>query len=80
MSDSRRMWDVNAFIHVEPSSEEIPLCVHGKLRIIVHEDRSWVVSVKRDNQTFDLLLIGPGGSATGSSLNEILSWLFGVAA
>jgi hypothetical protein len=47
---------------------------------MVNDDDSWDVVVRRDGQTFDLLLRGAARSPTGSAFNEILSWRFGVPA
>ncbi len=80
-----RVWDTEAWLHVQPTRADpdrpLPMpTAHGRLRIMVNEDDSWDVAVKRDGQTFDLILRGHAGSPTGGALNEILSWLFGVPA
>lgn len=85
MTRPHRLWDADAWVHVQPhvtdADSPVPQpAAHGKLRLMVYEDQSWDVAVRRDGQSFDLLLRGPAGSPTGGALNEILSWLFGLPA
>lgn len=75
-----RKWDVESYLHVQPTGGDPPLCYHGRLRLIVHDDCSWIISVKRDDATFDLLLQGKPDAPFGATMREILSWLFGVTA
>lgn len=83
MNAPGKIWDINAYLHVEPADTHWDgprPCVHGKLRVIVHEDRSWAISVERDDQAFNLILRGKAHCSTGRTLNEIFSWFFGIAA
>lgn len=74
------IWDVDAYIHAKTEMEVPVACAEGKVRIQVFADGSWNVVVRRDEDTFSLLLRGQPESRTTATLREVFGFCFGRSA
>ncbi len=75
-----RKWGVESYVHAQPTGGDPRICRHSKIRVILHEDRSWVIITRQADDSFDLMLQGKPDIPFGVAMGEILAWLFGVPA